>query len=193
MLIQIEDLKKVTERFPELLRNFQAGIRSLMAIPLISKDEVIGVLSIQSLKPDAYTESEVRLAERVGNQIAGAIANAQLYSEHKQAEEALKKNHEELIKKNKEIDESRRDLQLALEKIEKAYRELKATQAKILQQEKIASIGQIAAGVAHEINNPMAFISAIWERSISTLTDYRIYPGPVESDQSLQATDRSKN
>jgi len=46
------------------------------------------------------------------------------------------------------------------DELERAYGELKATQAKIVQQEKMASIGQLAAGVAHEINNPMGFISS---------------------------------
>ncbi len=49
-----------------------------------------------------------------------------------------------------------------------AYRELKATQTKILQQEKMASIGQLAAGVAHEINNPIGFISS----NLGTLNKY---------------------
>jgi two-component system NtrC family sensor kinase len=53
--------------------------------------------------------------------------------------------------------------------LEKAYRELKATQTTIVHQEKMASIGQLAAGVAHEINNPMGFISC----NLGTLGKYQ--------------------
>ena len=52
--------------------------------------------------------------------------------------------------------------------LEKAYEEIKATQSHILQQEKMASIGQLAAGVAHEINNPMGFIMS----NLSSLNKY---------------------
>ncbi|MDU0459153.1 MAG: PAS domain S-box protein [Geobacteraceae bacterium] len=52
--------------------------------------------------------------------------------------------------------------------LEKAYAELKEAQLQIFQQEKMASIGQLAAGVAHEINNPMGFISS----NLTTLTKY---------------------
>jgi PAS domain S-box-containing protein len=92
ILFQTEDMKEVTDRFPALLSTFQAGIRSLIAIPLISKDEVIGVLFFQSTQPNAYGEKDLRLAERVGHQIAGAIANAQLFIERQQAQEALRES-----------------------------------------------------------------------------------------------------
>jgi two-component system NtrC family sensor kinase len=52
--------------------------------------------------------------------------------------------------------------------LENAYSDLKATQAQVVHQEKMASIGQLAAGVAHEINNPMGFISS----NLGTLLKY---------------------
>lgn len=45
------------------------------------------------------------------------------------------------------------------EELEEAHAELKQVQARVIQQEKMASIGQLAAGITHEINNPMSFIT----------------------------------
>lgn len=79
----------------------------------------------------------------------------------KKSEEALKESFEksqalteELKNKNKELLE--------------AHNELKSTQAQMLQREKMASIGQLAAGVAHEINNPVGFIMS----NLGTLSKY---------------------
>ncbi len=58
---------------------------------------------------------------------------------------------------------------LAEAELQKAYDELRTTQIKVFQQEKMASIGQLAAGVAHEINNPMGFISS----NLTTLGKYQ--------------------
>jgi len=96
VLIQTEDETRLAERYPNFVRHFRAGLRSMIATPLISQDQLTGILHIQSLKPNAYAESDVRLAERVGNQIAGAIANARLFIERKRVEEALRENENRL-------------------------------------------------------------------------------------------------
>jgi PAS domain S-box-containing protein len=69
-------------------------------------------------------------------------------TDRKKAEEALKESRD---------------------KLEQALSELKATQAQMIQSEKMASIGQLAAGVAHEINNPTGFVSS----NLKTLSDYQ--------------------
>jgi len=75
--------------------------------------------------------------------------------EIKYLNEKLKKISSELIKKNL--------------KLENALKNLERTQTQMLQSEKMASIGQLAAGVAHEINNPTGFVSS----NLKTLSDYQ--------------------
>jgi len=70
----------------------------------------------------------------------------------------LEHNHHKL---QKEMNEKNIEL-------DKAIKDLKETQSQILQSEKMASIGQLAAGVAHEINNPIGFVGS----NLSTLADY---------------------
>ena len=67
----------------------QSGAQSTMMIPLISKDEVIGVLTFNSATTDTYSEHYLILAEKVGFHIAGAVANAQLFHEFKLSQEAF--------------------------------------------------------------------------------------------------------
>ena len=60
------------------------------------------------------------------------------------------------------------ELKKTVDALENAYKELQTTQAQILHQEKMASIGQLAAGVAHEINNPIGYVSS----NLNTLSKY---------------------
>jgi GAF domain-containing protein len=101
LVIPTEDENEIAARVPGLLPVFRAGIRSVMMIPLISRDQVIGVLNLQSIKPKAYTEKELRIAEKIGHQIGGAIANAQLYNERRQAEEEKASLEEQLRQSQK--------------------------------------------------------------------------------------------
>jgi signal transduction histidine kinase/PAS domain-containing protein len=101
LVIPTEDGNEIAARVPGLLPVFSAGIRSVMMIPLISRDQVIGILNLQSIKPKAYTEKELRIAEKIGHQIGGAIANAQLYNERRRAEEEKASLEEQLRQSQK--------------------------------------------------------------------------------------------
>jgi two-component system, NtrC family, sensor kinase len=84
------------------------------------------------------------------------ITEAHLHSEEiKELNQKLKKISSELIKKNA--------------KLASTLKNLERTQAQMVQSEKMASIGQLAAGVAHEINNPTGFVSS----NLKTLGDYQ--------------------
>ena len=68
-------------KYPLLEANLAGGLNSLLCTPLIWRGQPIGALILQSTADDAYTERDLGLTERVGAQISGAIANAQLYAE----------------------------------------------------------------------------------------------------------------
>ena len=57
----------------------ESGIMSVMAVPLISRDRVIGALSFATTVKDAYSDIDMKTAQRVADQIAGAIDGAALY------------------------------------------------------------------------------------------------------------------
>jgi PAS domain S-box-containing protein len=93
-LLQTEDFREYKDRFPMLSSTFEAGFRSIMNVPLFSKGKVIGGLLLRSRKLNAYSDKDVRIAESIGNQIAGAIAIAQLFQEQKQMENRLRESEE---------------------------------------------------------------------------------------------------
>ena len=94
LLIREANREETMGKFPGLLPVFEAGIRSMMLVPMISEDQVIGVLNLQTATENAYTQMDLKLAERVSSQIAGAIANAQLFQERKRVEGELLKSEE---------------------------------------------------------------------------------------------------
>jgi PAS domain S-box-containing protein len=94
ILIQPGEAEEIRGLYPNLYETFKAGLRSTLSVPLISNGEVIGSLNIRSRKLRAYTKQDLQLAEKIGMQIAGAIANARLYSELKKTEQSLRESEE---------------------------------------------------------------------------------------------------
>jgi len=94
IIVQSSRVEEMVARFPATGTVLHAGegLRSLMSVPLIYRDEVIGTLHFWSKKSEAYTEKDLRLAERIGSQIAGAIASAQLYKDLKETETSLRES-----------------------------------------------------------------------------------------------------
>jgi len=91
LLVQPETEGELEARFSTLLPTFHSGLPSMLTLPLISANQVIGALHFRSKKIKAYDDRDLRLGERIADQIAGAIANAQLFTERKRAEEEREK------------------------------------------------------------------------------------------------------
>ena len=70
---------------------------------------------------------------------------------------------------NKKLQDAVHQIQTKNKELKHTLEKLKRTQAQTLQSEKMASVGQLAAGVAHEINNPVGFVSS----NLRTLSDYQ--------------------
>jgi transcriptional regulator with GAF, ATPase, and Fis domain len=76
--------------YPRFKTTYRAGVRSFMMVPLVSSGTVIRTLGFVSIRPSAYGEKHLRLAEQVGLQISGAVANSRLLRDHIEAEESLR-------------------------------------------------------------------------------------------------------
>jgi response regulator RpfG family c-di-GMP phosphodiesterase len=98
--------------------------QSIIAVPLMLADQVIGVLSMQSFAPNAYTPDQVSTVEMLGTQLAVAIRNSQLYGQAQQ-EISMRKKLEE------ELEKQRDDLQASNERLMKWLHQSASTISKI--------------------------------------------------------------
>jgi signal transduction histidine kinase/DNA-binding response OmpR family regulator len=152
LLVNEENRGKVKSQIPTLLPYFRAGFQSIVMIPLFSKDQVIGLLYFFCTKPDAYTETDLKLAEGVGTQIAGAIANAQLFAERKRAEQ-------EIIKAKETAEAMNRQLAETVERANQLSFEAAVANA---------AKSEFLANMSHEIRTPMNGVIGMTELLLDT-------------------------
>lgn len=81
---------------------------------------------------------------------------------------SLNKARRELLEKNLELEKRTFELEKEKKRLKEAYVKLNQMQSQLLQSEKLASLGQLAAGVAHELNNPISFVNS----NLGTLSEY---------------------
>lgn len=104
----------------------------------------------------------------VKGNVVGVLETLRDISDQAETERQLEKAFEEAHKLAEDVVAGHEQILTQKAELEQAYQKLQESQAHLLQREKMASIGQLAAGVAHEINNPMGFISS----NLNTMNKY---------------------
>jgi len=111
---------------------------SLLYVPMMVKDRVIGLITVQSYEKNAYTQYHLDILKTLASYTSAALYNAQSY-----------------------------------ESLQQALNELKLTQEQLVQSEKMASLGELTAGIAHEIQNPLNFVNNFSEVNRELIAEMR--------------------
>jgi two-component system, NtrC family, sensor kinase len=107
------------------------NFRSLLGIPMLREGVPIGAITLTRTEPRAFTQKQIELAITFADQAAIAIENVRLFDE----------------------------VQARTRELAKSLDDLRTAQDRLIQTEKLASLGQLTAGIAHEIKNPLNFVN----------------------------------
>lgn len=137
------------------------NVRAMLGVPLMLSGEPIGAFALARREPMPFSQREVELVTTFADQAVIAIENARLFDE---------------------VQRRTRELSLSLE-------ELRAAQDRLVQTEKLASLGQLTAGIAHEIKNPLNFVNNFSALSIELIEELEdiVNLGHFDGDARRQA------
>jgi two-component system NtrC family sensor kinase len=128
-------------------------------VPPEQKEEVKSILNgLMNGETDKYEYHENPVLTKSGQQRLIAWHNVSLWDDTKKINAVLSSGED--ITERREAEDK---LRKTYEELEKAHREMQGMQSQIVQSEKLASIGQLAAGVAHEMNTPVGFVASNFE------------------------------
>ena len=123
----------------------RAGFRALLYVPLLGTDKIVGALVVRRKQPGEFAKGTIELLQTFAAQSVLAIQNARLFES---------------------VEARTRELAKSLE-------ELRTTQDRLVQTEKLASLGQLTAGIAHEIKNPLNFVNNFSAVSVELIDELR--------------------
>lgn len=133
---------------------------SVCAIPSFLGSELKNILILGKKKSGhKYSAEDWELFYALAQEAAVSIENARLYDETNQ-----KKNELKII--NEQLEYSKNRLIRALQETERANKQLQDTQAQLIHEQKMATLGRLAASVGHEVNNPLTILSMNVSRAI---------------------------
>jgi GAF domain-containing protein len=137
----------------------RAGFRARLTAPLIRGEDIIGLLVVRRRAPGKFATNTVDLIKTFAAQSAVAIQNARLFDN---------------------VDTRTRELAKSLE-------DLRTAQDRLIQTEKLASLGQLTGGIAHEIKNPLNFVNNFSGVSVELIDELQENLGRVKTDQKTRA------
>ena len=137
-----------------------AGYRALLVLPLLRPGRVVGALVVRRKEPGEFSPGVIELLQTFATQSVIAIQNARLFE----------------------------DVEARTRELAKSLEELRAAQERLIQTEKLASLGQLTAGIAHEIKNPLNFVNNFAALSIELIDELKdaIRAAPPGEEQATE-------
>jgi signal transduction histidine kinase len=168
-----------SERVLAAVRTGLQAVGAEVAVPLDLDGALAGALTVGPKRSGLfYTAGDADFLRAAAHQTAIALANAAKYEELLLLNASLE---ERVLRRTAELEDANGELA-------RAYRELQSAEVQLVQSEKMAALGRLVAGVAHEINNPVSFIATSIDPLRRRLARARTLP-PAEATQVLREAD----